>query len=212
MMKRFLSILLAMCMMLTMLPVLAANATSEEETVAEGVASNPYTSEGLGVTFALPDTVQVVSETAEEGSGAVVITLSQDGREDRSYNISVTQNTDYAGYTMMDLPDEIKQQFIDYYAEAYPGANPPAFTELTEDMEVFEQCFSPFMAFGTGADGNFYAIYVCVFNTFVLTVSGGIAATADDVDSDFLGTVFNLYWQSADAFYTFLDGLGMFGE
>ena len=166
MMKRFLATLLAMCMMLTMIPALAENA-ADEETVAEGAATNPYTSEGLGVTFALPDTVQVVSETAEEGSNAVIITLSQDGREDRSYSISVTQNEAYAGYSMMDLPDEIKQQFIDYYAQAYPGANPPAFTELTDDMEVFEQCFSPFMAFGTGADGNFYAIYVCVLNSFV---------------------------------------------
>ncbi|MDD3336130.1 MAG: hypothetical protein PHI98_11540 [Eubacteriales bacterium] len=203
MMKRFLGLFLALCLALSMVPAIA-----EEET---GAATNPYTVEGLGVTIDLPSKASVTNESATDE--AVVLTIAMDGRQDTGFSVSLNYNEAYEGYTMSTLTDQMKQEIIDSYSQNYPSKNAPTFpdaTDGTDETDEFGALFAPFVASGTGSDGNLYCIYVCILNGFILTTTAGI--NAKEFDEDAFGMGYNLYWQAVDMFYNYLESLGAFEE
>lgn len=238
--KRFWAILLTLCLVMSMVPATtfaqvvtsgtlasstnddaaaddseAAAGDTEAASEAEetGDATNPYTVENLGVVINLPSTLTVTNEEATEEK--VTLTIAMDGRTDVGFSIVLAYNDAYEGYTMSDLPEEMKTEMIQYYQKNYPGNSAPTFPDAVDlenasQEEVFQALFSPFTAFGTGADGNLYAIYVSILNGYTLTVSAGIAAKEFDADS--FGACYNLYFQASDMFFEFLSSLGAFDE
>ncbi|MDD3412246.1 MAG: hypothetical protein PHY12_15695 [Eubacteriales bacterium] len=209
-MKRFLACLLTLCLMLTLCPACAetaetdeteeaaeaaeaAEATEATEDEAHGAATNPYTFQAMDATINLPAGVTVTGETETDTS--VTITLTMDGRTDVGLTLAIGYVDAYADYTAATLPDDLFQQLSDYYSQNFKSDNPPEKGEA--DDEAFADVM-PITASGTGADGNFYAIFIMILNGWTLTVSGGIAAKEFDYES--YGMVYNLYWQGVDMF------------
>ena len=48
------------------------------------------------------------------------------GREDCGFGINIGYSEAYEGYTMLTLPDDARQEMIDYYAQNYAGTNEPS--------------------------------------------------------------------------------------
>ena len=93
---------------------------------------------------------------------------------------------------MLTLPDDARQEMIDYYAQNYTGANEPSVMEMEDEYADF----SPLIAAGKGADGNLYCTYVMVYDGFIITTYGAIAA--DEFDYDSYGALYTLYFQVID--------------
>ncbi len=150
----------------------------------------PYTIQALDDTIYIPENMTVTKET--ESDAGVSLTIALNGRTDCGYSIDISYSEAYEGYSMLTMPDELRQEIIDFYAQNYPGESTPTIAEFEDEYADF----SPLIASGKGSDGNQYCIYVTVYDGFILTVSGAIAA--DEFDLDSYSALYLLYWQTLD--------------
>ena len=139
-------------------------------------------------TIYIPENMTVTKET--ESDAGVSLTIALNGRTDCGYSIDISYSEAYEGYSMLTMPDELRQEIIDFYAQNYPGESTPTIAEFEDEYADF----SPLIASGKGSDGNQYCIYVTVYDGFILTVSGAIAA--DEFDLDSYSALYLLYWHT----------------
>ena len=152
-----------------------------------------YTIEALDETIYIPENMTVTNET--DSDTGVALTLALNGRSDCGYAIDISYSEAYEGYSMLSMPDDMRQQMIDFYAQNYPGENEPSIMEFDGDFADYAD-LSPLIAAGKGSDGNLYCIYVTVYDGYIFTVSGAIAA--DEFDYDSYSALYLLYWQTMD--------------
>ncbi len=176
-MKKLLSAMVVLALLLCCLPA----------SLAEEIDVVPYEIAGLESTIYIPENMTVTDETDTDES--VTVTLALDGREDCGFSINIGYSDSYEGYTTLTLPEDALQELIDFYAQNFPGKNEPSIMEMDDEYADF----SPLIAAGTGADGNLYCIYVIVYDGFIITTSGAIAA--DEFDYDSYGALYTLFFQ-----------------
>ena len=179
-MKKFFALFLSLALLLGCMPA----------AFAEEIGVVPYEITALDTTIYVPDNMTVTDETETEEN--VSLTLALNGREDCGFGINIGYSEDYEGCTMLTLSDDARQEMIDYYAQNYPGTNEPSIMEMPDEYADF----SPLLAAGKGTDGNLYCIYVMVYDGFIITTYGAIAA--DEFDYDSYGALYTLYFQVID--------------
>ena len=157
---------------------------------AEEIGVVPYEIAALDTVIYIPENMTVTDETETDEN--VSVTLALNGREDCGFGLNIGYSEAYEGYTMLTLPDDARQEMIDYYAQNYAGANEPSVMEMEDEYADF----SPLIAAGKGADGNLYCTYVMVYDGFIITTYGAIAA--DEFDYDSYGALYTLYFQVID--------------
>lgn len=179
-MKKFFALFLSLALLLGCMPA----------AFAEEISVVPYEITALDTTIYVPDNMTVTDETETEEN--VSLTLALNGREDCGFGINIGYSEDYEGCTMLTLSDDARQEMIDYYTQNYPGTNEPSIMEMPDEYADF----SPLLAAGKGTDGNLYCIYVMVYDGFIITTYGAIAA--DEFDYDSYGALYTLYFQVID--------------
>lgn len=212
-MKKLLSILMCLCLLLGCLTAYATEteATEAPETTegtesTEGTdenydnggsfedATNLYTMQTTGFQIALPGMVKVVSEQENE-QGAIVMSLSIDGRNDCQISVVMTMVEEYAGLTLTSMPEEQLNALIENYASNYECKEAPELIQISDDPEYAD--FNPLYFTGKGADNNQYAVYVGVLGGLQLTVA--LVFTGETADQENLGVLLNTYIQMFDA-------------
>lgn len=114
-MKKIFSLLL--CLTLSVVCLSCAFAEEGELSVI------PYTIQALDDTIYIPENMTVTKET--ESDAGVSLTIALNGRTDCGYCIDISYSEAYEGYSMLTMPDELRQEIIDFYAQNYPGESTP---------------------------------------------------------------------------------------